>query len=107
MVKIPDHASKVFSGVIFDIYQWEQEMFDGSVATFEAGRRASTVIVIPVVGDSIALTHERQPTKDWFIDMVSGRIDTGEEPLTAAKRELEEEAALVSNDWELYSKFSV
>ncbi|KKP89624.1 MAG: NUDIX hydrolase [Candidatus Moranbacteria bacterium GW2011_GWC2_37_73] len=27
---IPEHAKKVFSGTFFDVYQWEQEMFDGS-----------------------------------------------------------------------------
>ncbi len=49
MVKIPSHAVKVFSGVIFDVYQWEQELFNGNVSTFEALRRPSTVIIIPVV----------------------------------------------------------
>lgn len=49
MVKIPSHATKVFSGVIFDVYQWEQELFNGNIATFEALRRPSTVIIIPVV----------------------------------------------------------
>lgn len=107
MAKIPSHAKNVFSGVIFDIYQREQEMFDGSTAVFEAGIRPSTVIIIPIVGDKIALAHERQPGKDWYTTMISGRIDAGEEPLAAAKRELEEEAGMVSEDWELYSKVSV
>jgi hypothetical protein len=49
MAKIPSHAHKVFSGVIFDVYQWDQELFNGKIATFEAIQRPSTVIVIPVV----------------------------------------------------------
>ncbi len=49
MAKIPTHAHKVFSGVIFDIYQWDQELFNGKVATFEALRRSSTVMVVAVV----------------------------------------------------------
>jgi ADP-ribose pyrophosphatase len=49
MVKIPPHASKVFSGIIFDVYQWDQQLFNGKIATFEALTRSSTVIVIPVV----------------------------------------------------------
>ena len=32
---IPENAKKVFTGQVFDVYQWEQEMFDGSKATFE------------------------------------------------------------------------
>ena len=34
--KIPNHARLVFKGILHHIYQWEQEMFDGSVQTFEA-----------------------------------------------------------------------
>ena len=107
MVKIPDHAKKVFSGVIFDMYQWDQEMFDGSIATFEAGIRPSVVVAIPVVGDKIVLAHERQPGKDRYTTMISGRIEVGEEPLVAAQRELEEEAGIVSDNWQLYKEFLV
>ncbi len=107
MVKIPDHAQQVFSGEIFTIYQRDQEMFDGSVATFEAGVRPSTVIIVPVVWDTIAIARERQPGKDRYITMMAGRIDAGEESLAAAKRELEEEWGMVSTDWELFTKVSV
>lgn len=37
--KIPDHAELVFKGVLHDVYQWQQEAFDGSFLTFEAIRR--------------------------------------------------------------------
>jgi ADP-ribose pyrophosphatase len=107
MVKIPSHASKVFSGVIFDVYQWEQELFNGEKATFEWLRRPHTVIVIPVVWDRIAIARERQPWKDWYLTPFAGRMDDGEEPLAAAQRELKEESGLVSDDWELYQMFSV
>jgi ADP-ribose pyrophosphatase len=107
MAKIPSHATKVFSGVIFDVYQWEQELFNWNTATFEALRRPSTVIVIPVVWDRIAIARERQPGKDWYLTPFAGRMDTNEEPLTAAQRELREESGLFSDDWELYQTFSV
>ena len=45
---MPEHAKKVFSGVMFDVYQWEQEMYDGSTATFEKLTRPDTAQVIPV-----------------------------------------------------------
>lgn len=34
-MKLPPQAKKVFTGQIFDVYQWEQEMYDGSFETFE------------------------------------------------------------------------
>ena len=107
MAKIPSHAVKVFSGVIFDVYQWEQELFNGDTSTFEALRRPSTVIVVPVIWDTIAIAHERQPGKDWYMTPFAGRMDADEEPLAAAQRELREESGLVSDDWELYQTFSV
>jgi len=107
MAKIPDHAKKVFSGVIFDVYQWEQYLFNGKTATFEALRRPSTVIIISMIGDKIAIARERQPGKDWYLTPFAGRIDDGEDTLVAAKRELREESGLVSDDRELYQTFSV
>lgn len=50
-MKIPEDAKLVFKGVIFDVYQWEQEMFDGTYETFEAIKRVGTVQIIPTIGD--------------------------------------------------------
>ena len=59
---IPPDAKKVFSGVLFDVYQWEQKMFDGSVATFEKLKRPDTVVVFPVLPNGrIILTEQEQP----------------------------------------------
>jgi ADP-ribose pyrophosphatase len=46
---IPENAKKVFDGIIFDIYQWEQEQFDGTIKTFEKAKRPDTVVVFPVL----------------------------------------------------------
>lgn len=100
-MKIPPQAKKVFSGIIFDVYQWEQELFDGSKATFEMLKRPDTVQVIATHGDKILIGYERQPTKGPAHTLLGGRVDKGEEPLAAAKRELLEEAGLASDDWEL------
>lgn len=39
MATIPPNAQRVFSGKIFDVYQWPQPLFDGSIATFEVAKR--------------------------------------------------------------------
>ena len=98
---IPKHAKKVFEGIIFDTYQWEQEMYDGSTATFEALKRPGTVQVIPVVGDKIVLAQEEQPLAAKRFTYVGGRQEEGEEPIEVAKRELLEETGLESDDFEL------
>lgn len=58
----------MFKGVIFDVYQWEQEMFDGTTQTFEKLKRPDTIMVIPVTEDGkIILTEQEQPGKKPFI----------------------------------------
>jgi ADP-ribose pyrophosphatase len=99
--KIPPHARKVFSGVIFDIYQWDQEMYDGSVHTFESAARADAVSIIPVIDDQIVIIHEEQPGREANIGFPGGHIDPGEDPLTAARRELYEETGMTFKDLKL------
>jgi ADP-ribose pyrophosphatase len=104
-MKIPSHAKLVFKGEIFDTYQWEQEMFDGSTATFEALKRPDTIQIIPTFEGKILLAYEEQPNKPLSDSLLGGRIEEGEEPLVAAKRELIEESGMESDDWELLKVF--
>lgn len=105
--KIPDHAKLVFRGKIFDVYQWEQEMFDGSVEIFERLKRPNTVQVIATQGDKILLSFEEQPGSPARLSLPGGRAEPDEEPLETAKRELLEEGGMVSDDWELYKLYRV
>ncbi len=100
---IPPHAKKVFKGVIFDVYQWQQEMFDGSVETFEKLKRPDTVCVFGVLPDgNILLTEQEQPGKNPFIGATGGRVDEGEDILAAAKRELLEESGYEAGEFILW-----
>lgn len=105
MGKLPPQAKCVFKGVIFDVYQWEQEMFDGSHETFEMLKRPDTVAVITVVGDKILVGEQEQPGIARFVSLPGGRVEMGEEPLVAAKRELLEETGYASADWEPWFSF--
>src|SRR3990167_5482373 len=100
---IPPNAKRVFKGVIFDVYQWEQKMFDGSKATFEKLKRPDTVVVFPILPDGrIILTEQEQPGKAPFIGATGGRVDEGEEVLAAAKRELLEESGYEAEEFILW-----
>lgn len=103
MAKIPDNAQKVFSGVIYDVYHWEQEQFDGTFKTFEMLKRPDTVIVIPLVGDKIYLHKEEQPGYRPHISVPAGRFERDEtDPLVVARRELLEETGYASDDLRLF-----
>lgn len=100
---IPDHAKKVFSGVLFDVYQWEQELFNGARTVFEKIRRPDTVVVFPVLDDGrILLTEQEQPGSEPFIGATGGRVDETEDILAAAKRELLEESGYEASEFVLW-----
>lgn len=101
MGKIPKHAKKVFTGVIYDIWQWQQELFDGSYTTFEMASRADVVSVIPIIGDELVILHEEQPSHPPRTGFPGGHIDPGETPLQAAVRELHEETGMVFKNLKL------
>lgn len=104
-MKLPEKAQKVFTGKIFDVYQWDQTLYDGSTAVFEMLKRPNTLQVIAVQDGKIAITYEEQPTKGPFYSLIGGRQDEGETPLEGAKRELLEESGLVSDYWVLYKTY--
>jgi ADP-ribose pyrophosphatase len=100
---LPDHATCVYKGKIFDTYQWDQEMYDGSIKTFEKLKRPDTVIVFPVLEDGrILLTVQEQPGKAAFLGGCGGRVEEGEDILEAAKRECLEETGYEASEWVLW-----
>ena len=100
---IPDNAKKVFGGVLFDVYQWEQELFDGTKTLFEKLKRPDTVVVFPVLDDGkIILIEQEQPGTEPFIGATGGRVDKGEDILEAAKRELLEESGYEASEFVLW-----
>ena len=100
MKKIPDHAKKVFEGVIFDVYHWDQEMFDGTHATFEALKKRDSVTILAVCDNKIILNHEEQPGRPAFMALPGGLCERGDEPQESAIRELLEETGMESDDWQ-------
>jgi len=104
-LKIPENAKKMFSGILFDIYQWDQEMFDGSTAPFEMVSRTPSTDVIAIVGDKIMILKQEQPTKPLFPSLPGGRVEKGDMPLETAKRELLEETGYESSKWGLLGEW--
>ena len=102
---IPKNAKKVFSGLLFDVYQWQQRLYDGSFTTFEAVTRPDTVAILAVTDDNkILVTKEKQPVYNgWIFSVPGGRVEQDEDPLITAKRELKEETGLTAKTLKLYT----
>lgn len=89
---IPLDAQKVFDGVLYDAYHWQQKRFDGTTALYERLTRNDSVVIVPVTErGTILVGSEQQPGTDVYTNIPCGGLDDGEAPEAAAARELLEE----------------
>lgn len=104
---MPSDAELVFEGVRSRVYQWDQELYDGSVARFERAQYPDGAFALPILENgNILLTKQEQPGRPEFISLPGGMIDADDAtPLEAAKRELLEETGYVSDSWHTWTTF--
>lgn len=100
-VLIPDQATCVFEGVIYSVYHWPQQMFDGTMATFEMLKRPDTVGAICIVDDKIMVLKDEQPHRGTKLTFPGGRVDDNEPIDAAIKREVHEETGYSFKNWRL------
>ncbi len=88
---------KIFSGKLISVYRRLVEHDDGTVWEREtASYNGSAACIIAVDNDNIILIKQFRPSvEETLIEIPAGRIDKGETPEQAAKRELEEEVGLI------------
>ncbi len=60
---------------------------------------ASAIIVVDKDNRIVMERQFRYAIQEAILEIPAGKLDAGEEPLTCAKRELEEETGLIANEW--------
>lgn len=99
---VPQEAKLAFKGIIYDTYQWQQEMFDGTYETFEMLKRPDTIKILAVKDGRVVILEQEQPGHEAFYDLPGGRHDVeNESELDAAKREMLEETGMTFKTWKL------
>jgi len=78
----------------------------GKPGKYSVVRGAPFSIIIPIdkSGNVWMVKQHRYPVDKFMLEVPAGMTD-GEDPLIAAKRELEEETSLVSTEWEKIGEF--
>ena len=91
-------SEKIFSGKLIDLYFDHVELPNGKSSTREWINHPGAVCIIPILpdGNLCLIRQYRYGPRDEFIEIPAGKLDTGEDPLVCAKRELKEEIGYIA-----------
>jgi len=97
-------SKTVFKGRVFHVTRDRVQEPNGVTAIREVIRHSGSVVVLAVDDSGLEprVLLERQyryAAQDYMLELPAGRIDPGEDPLAAGKRELLEETGYAANRW--------
>ena len=86
-------SKEIYKGRIIDLYLEEVKLPNGNTSTREIVRHPGAVAVVAITPENKILMVEqyRKPLGRTIVEIPAGKLEKGEEPVTTAKRELEEE----------------
>lgn len=85
-------TEQIFEGKIISLQVDTVTLPDGNQATREVVRHPGAVAVLALRGDKMLVVDQfRQPLGRCEVEIPAGKLERGEDPLEAAKRELQEE----------------
>lgn len=94
----------VFRGKLIDVDHWQVRLPDGKTALREIVKHRGAAAIVPLDDDGmVTLVRQHRIAVDRLTwEIPAGKLDVGgEDPLIAAKRELEEETGLRAGEWRL------
>ena len=89
------------SGRVFDVWSERVRLPSGLVQDLDVVVHGGAVAVLPLHADGTVLLvrQYRHAVGDWLLEIPAGRLEEGEDPQTAAARELEEETGVRAATW--------
>lgn len=94
---------QVFDGKLLHLERQEVELPNGKTSIREIIRHPGAVAMIPFTSDGkmVLVRQFRKPLDRPIVEIPAGKLETSDtDPLTAAKRELEEETHYQAEKWE-------
>lgn len=94
-------SQMMYDGIIIKVYKDNVELADGKKSFREVVRHSGGVVILAFKDeDTILLVKQyRYPTGETVLELPAGKLEKGEDPFEAAKRELEEETGYCANKW--------
>lgn len=91
----------VFECPYFSVYEVVAEKERKKITKVFIARKSVVIVLAITPNNEVYLVKQyRDALKEETLEAVTGQVDEGEDPLTAAKRELSEEAGLTAAHWE-------
>lgn len=91
----------VFKGKIFDIKHDEVELSNGAKSFRDIILHPGGVVIVAQKGEKIILVKQyRYAISEAIFELPAGKLEKGEDPFEAAKRELYEETGYEASNWE-------
>jgi ADP-ribose pyrophosphatase len=82
----------IFEGKIITLQVDRVQLPNGEIATREIVKHPGAVAVLALLGDKMIVVEQyRKPLEKSQIEIPAGKLEKGEDPLDAARRELKEE----------------
>jgi ADP-ribose pyrophosphatase len=105
-IRILAHES-VFHGRLLDVYVDRIESPDGTQRTREIVAHPGAVAIVPILpsGEILVVSQYRHAARSNLWEIPAGKIETGEDVLACARRELREETGCCSDRWTLLTSF--
>lgn len=100
-------SERVFEGAIYDVVVEGVRLPSGLEQELAVVDHQGAVAVAPLTADGrlLLVRQYRHACGDWLVEVPAGRLEAGEDTLTAAKREFEEETGYRAESWELLRAF--
>ena len=92
---------EIYSGRVFRVTRDEILLPDGGKGIRELVHSHGGVVILPIdESGRVTLVHQFRYAQDRILlEAVAGKLEPGEEPLPAAKRELQEETGFTADRW--------
>jgi ADP-ribose pyrophosphatase len=93
------HTQKKFRGRAFDVRQDDVILPDGKTTRLDIVEHAPAVTIIPIDtdGEIWFVRQYRHPASLELLELPAGVLETGEDPLVCAQREIQEEIGMAAN----------